>query len=167
MNKEEVRQYWRRKERETFLKVFCLSLIGTAILIVGCGETAEEINANNAKSRAAVEADSANNNIKSTGSVIAKKVGGSATIILPVIAHDKMSSGLNIPNEEAACINTNETVDELKEQEKLIKAVTAELDEWLCSGDTDYLYKAMAVIRAEIDNELQHEIDKLIADREG
>lgn len=83
MNKEEVRQYWRRKERETFLKVFCLSLIGTAILIVGCGETEEEINANNAKSRAAVEAASANNNIKSTGSVIAKKVGGSATIILP------------------------------------------------------------------------------------
>lgn len=83
MNKEEVRQYWRRKERETFLKVFCLSLIGTAILIVGCGETEEEINANNAKSRAAVEAAGANNNIKSTGSVIAKKVGGSATIILP------------------------------------------------------------------------------------
>ena len=61
----------------------------------------------------------------------------------------------------------NETVDELKEQEKLIKAVNAELEEWLCSGDTDYLYKAMAVIRAEIDNELQHEIDKLIAEREG
>ena len=86
---------------------------------------------------------------------------------IPFIAHDKMSSGLNIPNEEAACINTNETVDELKEQEKLIKAVNAELEEWLCSGDTDYLYKAMAVIRAKIDNELQHEIDKLIAEREG
>lgn len=83
MNKEEVRQYWRRKERETFLKVCCLSLISVAILVVGCGETAEEINANNAKSRAAVEAASANNKIKSTGSVIAKKVGGSATIILP------------------------------------------------------------------------------------
>ena len=52
-------------------------------MIAGCGETEEEINANNAKSRAAVEAASANNNIKSTGSVIAKKVGGSATIILP------------------------------------------------------------------------------------
>lgn len=37
-----------------------------------------------------------------------------------------------------------------KEQEKLIKAVNAELEEWLCSGDTDYLHKAMAVIRAEI-----------------
>ena len=84
MNKEEVRQYWRRKKRETFLKVFCLSLISAAILVAGCGETKEEIDANNAKSRAAVEAASANNNnIKSTGSVIAKKVGGSATIILP------------------------------------------------------------------------------------
>lgn len=39
-----------------------------------------------------------------------------------------------------------------KEQEKLIKAVNAELEEWLCSGDTDYLHKAMAVIRAEIDD---------------
>lgn len=36
-----------------------------------------------------------------------------------------------------------------KEQEKLIKAVNAELEEWLCSGDTDYLYKAMAVICAD------------------
>lgn len=83
MDKEEVRQYWRRKERERYLKIFCLSLIGTTILIVGCGETEEEINANNAKSRVAVETASANNKIKSTGSVIAKKVGGSATIILP------------------------------------------------------------------------------------
>lgn len=54
-----------------------------------------------------------------------------------------------------------------KEQEKLIKAVNTELEEWLLSGDVDYLHKAMAVIRAEIDNELQHEIDKLIAEREG
>lgn len=38
-----------------------------------------------------------------------------------------------------------------KEQEKLIKAVNAELEEWLCSGDVDYLHKAMAVIRAEVD----------------
>lgn len=83
MDKEEVRQYWRRKERERYLKVVCLSLIGATILIVGCGETEEEINANNAKSRVAVETASANNKIKSTGSVIAKKVGGSATIILP------------------------------------------------------------------------------------
>ena len=40
-----------------------------------------------------------------------------------------------------------------KEQEKLIKAVNAELEEWLCSGDTDYLHKAMAVIRAAFENE--------------
>lgn len=40
----------------------------------------------------------------------------------------------------------------MDKQEKLIKAVNAELEEWLCSGDTDYLYKAMAVIRAAIDN---------------
>ena len=45
----------------------------------------------------------------------------------------------------------------MKEQEKLINAVNAELEEWLCSGDTDYLYKAMAVIRAEINNDLQKE----------
>ena len=53
-------------------------------------------------------------------------------------------------NEKIACISTNEAVDELKEQEKLIKAVNAALEEWLYSGDTDYLYKAMAVIRAAI-----------------
>lgn len=39
----------------------------------------------------------------------------------------------------------------LKEQEKLIKAVNAELEEWRLSGDVDYLHKAMAVIRAEIE----------------
>lgn len=72
---------------------------------------------------------------------------------IPFIEHTKMSSGLNIPNEEAACISTNETVDELKEQEKLIKAVNAELEEWLLSGDVDYLRKAMAVIRAAIEKE--------------
>lgn len=44
-----------------------------------------------------------------------------------------------------------------KEQEKLIKAVNAELEEWLCSGDTDYLYKAMAVIRAEIEKEAERQ----------
>lgn len=43
----------------------------------------------------------------------------------------------------------------MDKQEKLIKAVNAELEEWLCSGDVDYLYKAMAVIRAEIDNEAE------------
>lgn len=92
---------------------------------------------------------------------------------IPFEKRAKMSSVLNIPvsellydNEEMACISTNEAVDELREN-RLIKAVNAELEEWLCSGDTDYLYKAVAVIRAEIDNELQHEIDKLIAEREG
>lgn len=44
-------------------------------------------------------------------------------------------------------------VVEVKESEKLIKAVNAELEEWLCSGDTDYLYKAMAVIRTAIEKE--------------
>lgn len=37
-----------------------------------------------------------------------------------------------------------------KEQGKLIKAVNAELEEWLCSGDVDYLHKAIAIIRAAI-----------------
>lgn len=48
----------------------------------------------------------------------------------------------------------------LKEQEKLIKAVNAELEEWLCSGDVDYLHKAMAVIRAEIRKENEDEEEK-------
>lgn len=93
--------------------------------------------------------------------------------VIPFEKRAKMSSVLNIPvsellydNEKMACISTNEAVDELREN-RLIKAVNAELEEWLCSGDTDYLHKAIAVIRAEIDNELQHEIDKLIAEREG
>lgn len=72
---------------------------------------------------------------------------------IPFIDHAKMSSGSNIPNEKMACISTNEAVDELKEQEKIIKAVNAELEEWLCSGDTDYLYKAMAVIRSKIEED--------------
>ena len=40
-----------------------------------------------------------------------------------------------------------------KEQGKLIKAVNAELEYWLLSGDVDYLRKAMAVIRAAIEKE--------------
>ena len=79
--------------------------------------------------------------------------------VIPFEKRMKMSSVLNIPvsellydNEKMACISTNEAVDELRE-DRLIKAVNAELEEWLCSGDTDYLHKAMAVIRAEIDNE--------------
>lgn len=79
--------------------------------------------------------------------------------VIPFEKRVKMSSVLNIPvsellydNEEMACISTNEAVDELREN-RLIKAVNAELEEWLYSADTDYLHKAMAVIRAEIDNE--------------
>lgn len=41
----------------------------------------------------------------------------------------------------------------MEHQEKLIKAVNAELENWLLSGVVDYLRKAMAVIRAEIDHE--------------
>mgnify|MGYP003287497030 CR=1 FL=1 len=41
----------------------------------------------------------------------------------------------------------------MEHQEKLLKAVNAELEEWLLSGDVDYLHKAMAVIRAEIEKE--------------
>lgn len=81
--------------------------------------------------------------------------------VIPFEKRAKMSSVLNIPvsellydNEKMACISTNEVVDELREN-RLIKAVNAELEEWLCSGDTDYLHKAMAVIRAEIDNEAE------------
>ena len=81
--------------------------------------------------------------------------------VIPFEKRAKLSSVLNIPvsellydNEKMACISTNEAVDELREN-RLIKAVNAELEEWLCSGDTDYLHKAMAVIRAEIDNEAE------------
>lgn len=81
--------------------------------------------------------------------------------VIPFEKRAKMSSVLNIPvsellydNEKMACISTNEAVDELREN-RLIKAVNAELEAWLCSGDTDYLHKAMAVIRAEIDNEAE------------
>ena len=90
--------------------------------------------------------------------------------VYEVISFEKraqMSSVLNIPmsellydNEKIACISTNEAVDELKEKGKLIKAVNAELEEWLCSGDTDYLYKAMAVIRAEIEKVDEDEEEK-------
>ena len=41
----------------------------------------------------------------------------------------------------------------MEHQVKIIKAVNAELEEWLLSGDVDYLHKAMAVIRAEIKKE--------------
>ena len=81
--------------------------------------------------------------------------------VIPFENRAKMSSVLNIPvsellydNEKMACITTNEAVDELRGN-RLIKAVNAELEEWLCSGDTDYLHKAMAVIRAEIEKEAE------------
>lgn len=90
------------------------------------------------------------------------EIGETQTI--PFEKRAKMSSILNIPvsellydNEELACISTNEAVDELKEQEKLIKAVNAELEEWLLSGDVDYLHKAMAVIRTAIEKEEENE----------
>ena len=83
--------------------------------------------------------------------------------VIPFEKRAKMSSVLNIPisellydNEEMACISMNEAVDELRENQ-LIKAVNAELEEWLCSGDVDYLRKAMAVIRAAIEKEEEHE----------
>lgn len=79
--------------------------------------------------------------------------------VIPFEKRAKMSSVLNIPvsellydNEQMACISTNEAVDELREN-RLIKAVNAELEEWQCSGDVDYLHKAMAVIRAAIEQE--------------
>lgn len=43
----------------------------------------------------------------------------------------------------------------MDKQEKLIKAVNAELEEWLLSGDVDYLRKAVAVIRAAIEKEVE------------
>lgn len=54
-----------------------------------------------------------------------------------------------------------------EERMKVVNDIDDILGDWTNSGDDDYLYKAMAVIRAEIDNELQHEIDKLIAEIEG
>lgn len=78
--------------------------------------------------------------------------------VIPFEKRVKMSSVLNIPvsellydNEKMACISTNEAVDELREN-RIIKTVNAELEEWLLSGDVNYLHKAMAVIRAEIDD---------------
>lgn len=83
--------------------------------------------------------------------------------VIPFENRAKLSSVLNIPvsellydNEELACISTNEAVDELRENQ-LIKAVNAELEEWLCSGDVDYLHKAMAAIRAAIEKEEENE----------
>lgn len=75
MNKDEVRKYWQHKERMAILKVICASLIGTAILVLGCGDSAVNNNT--------VPLNDTNNKVKSTGSVVAKRVGGNATVILP------------------------------------------------------------------------------------
>lgn len=75
MDREEVRKYWRHKDRMTILKVICLSLIGAAILVLGCGSSAENNNT--------VKLNDTNSKVKSTGNVIAKRVGGSATVTLP------------------------------------------------------------------------------------
>ena len=45
----------------------------------------------------------------------------------------------------------------MEHQEKLIKAVNAELEYWLLSGDVDYLHKAMATIRTAIEKEKENE----------
>ena len=45
----------------------------------------------------------------------------------------------------------------MEHQEKLFKAVNAKLEEWLLSGDVDYLRKAMAVIRAAIEKEKEND----------
>lgn len=78
--------------------------------------------------------------------------------VVPVAEHERLAlaSAMNLSvvsellyeNEEM--VFTSEVV-EVKESEKLIKAVNAALEEWLLSGDVDYLHKAMAVIRAEIE----------------
>lgn len=44
----------------------------------------------------------------------------------------------------------------MDKQEKLIKAVNAELEEWLCSGDVDYLESAVAYLQAAIKLEGQN-----------
>lgn len=74
LDKEEVRKYWRHKERMTILKIICLSLISTAILVLGCGGSAE----NNTS-----KLNDADSKVKSTGNVMAKHIGGSATVTLP------------------------------------------------------------------------------------
>lgn len=80
--------------------------------------------------------------------------------VIPVAEHERLAlagaMNLSVISElldENEQIEFKSEVVELKAQEKIIKAVNAELEEWLCSGDTDYLYKAMAVIRAEIEKE--------------
>ena len=73
--------------------------------------------------------------------------------VIPYEKRVKLSETLNVPitnllyeNEKKVGINTSP-------KDKVINAVNAQLDEWQCSGDVDYLHKAMAVIRAEIEKE--------------
>lgn len=84
--------------------------------------------------------------------------------VVPVAEHERLAlagaMNLSVISElldENEQIEFKSEVVELKAQEKIIKAVNAELEEWLCSGDTDYLYKAMAVIRAAIEKEEENE----------
>ena len=65
------------------LKLIFIAL--ASLILVGCGQelTDKQIEERNAKSRAAIGAETKTNEIKSTGSVIAKKMGGKATIVLP------------------------------------------------------------------------------------
>lgn len=84
--------------------------------------------------------------------------------VIPVAEHERLAlagaMNLSVISElldENEQIEFKSEVVELKAQEKIIKAVNAELEEWLCSGDVDYLYKAMAVIRAAIEKEEENE----------
>lgn len=91
--------------------------------------------------------------------------------VIPVAEHERLAlagaMNLSIISElldENEQIEFKSEVGELKAQEKLIKAVNAELEEWLLSGDTDYLYKAMAVIRAEIEKEIDAQTVEYMAE---
>lgn len=84
--------------------------------------------------------------------------------VIPVAEHERLAlaSAMNL-SVVSELLDENEQIEfksevvELKAQEKIIKAVNAELEEWLCSGDVDYLHKAMAVIRAVIEKEEENE----------
>lgn len=87
--------------------------------------------------------------------------------VVPVAEHERLAlaSAMNLSViSELLCENEEITFRsvavEVKGPEKLIKDVNAELEEWLLSGDTDYLHKAMAVIRAEIKKEDEDEEEK-------
>ena len=84
--------------------------------------------------------------------------------VIPVAEHERLAlagaMNLSVISElldENEQIEFKSEVVELKAQEKIIKAVNAELEEWQCSGDVDYLHKAMAVIRAAIEKEKKND----------